>query len=85
MGPWQNIMDPGFNLHLRTDHIAEVYRVEKPTSRGPAISVEAFDAEGALILQAFGFRKEKEGIDFTADWAKIVDTLPVQEPAEATA
>ena len=24
MGPWQNVMDPDFNLHLRRDHIAEV-------------------------------------------------------------
>ena len=24
MGPWQNVMHPRFNLHLRADHIAEV-------------------------------------------------------------
>jgi putative hemin transport protein len=69
MGPWQNVMDPGFNLHLRRDRIAEVWAVEKPTARGPALSVEAFDAEGGLILQAFGYRKEREGIDHTAPWA----------------
>jgi putative heme degradation protein len=47
MGPWQNILDPRFDLHLRRDHIAEVWAVEKPTQRGPALSVEAFDAEGS--------------------------------------
>src|SRR5699024_7972599 len=53
MGPWLNVLDPGFNLHLRADHIAEVWAVDKPTKRGAAISVEAFDGEGALILQIF--------------------------------
>ncbi|MEM9305600.1 MAG: ChuX/HutX family heme-like substrate-binding protein, partial [Pseudomonadota bacterium] len=54
MGDWQNVMDPGFNLHLRLDRIAEVWAVDKPTQRGPAVSVEAFDSAGGLILQIFG-------------------------------
>jgi putative hemin transport protein len=58
MGPWINVMDPRFNLHLRADRIAEVWRVTKPTRTGPAISVEAFDAQGGLILQIFGYRKD---------------------------
>ncbi len=37
MGPAQNVMDPGFNLHLRSDHIAEVRAVEKPAARSPAL------------------------------------------------
>ena len=82
MGPWQNVMDPGFNLHLRRDRIAEVWAVEKPTARGPALSVEAFDAAGGLILQAFGYRKEREGIDHTAPWAGIVTRLPAAPVGE---
>jgi putative hemin transport protein len=82
MGPWQNVMDPGFNLHLRRDHIAEVWAVEKPTVRGPALSVEAFDAEGGLILQAFGYRKERQGIDHTAPWAEILAGLPAAPVGE---
>jgi putative hemin transport protein len=82
MGPWQNVMDPGFNLHLRRDHVAEVWAVEKPTARGPAISVEAFDATGGLILQAFGYRKEREGIDHTAPWSGIVAGLPTAPVGE---
>ncbi len=74
MGPWINVMDPRFNLHLRGDHVAEVWLVEKPTKRGPAISVEAFDAEGALIFQCFGMRAEKGG-DPEA-WANLVHGLP---------
>jgi putative hemin transport protein len=58
MGPWINVMDPRFNLHLREDHIAEAYCVSKPTKRGTVYSVEAFDKDGALILQIFGYRKD---------------------------
>ena len=58
MGPWQNVMDPRFNLHLRMDEVAEVWAVDKPTQRGMATSVEAFDAHGALIFQVFGVPKE---------------------------
>ncbi|WP_102108376.1 hemin-degrading factor [Oceaniglobus roseus] len=74
MGPWQNVLDPGFNLHLRRDRVAEVWAVEKPTQRGPALSVEAFDAEGGLILQVFGV--PKEGRDSRPAWGRIVEALP---------
>lgn len=73
MGPWQNVMDPGFNLHLRLDHVTEVWAVEKPTQRGPALSVEAFDADGSLIFQVFGIGKE--GRDSRPAWKAIVENL----------
>ncbi|KHQ53822.1 hemin-degrading factor [Mameliella alba] len=81
MGPWQNVMDPGFNLHLRLDKVAEVWAVEKPTQRGPAVSVEAFDADGALIFQVFGVGKE--GRDSRLDWGRIVAALPAREEVPA--
>lgn len=73
-GPWLNILDPGFNLHLRADHVAEVWAVTKPTRRGPAVSVEAFDADGGLILQAFGMRQGEA--DMTGPWDALVADLP---------
>ena len=81
MGPWQNVMDPGFNLHLRRDLVAEMWAVEKPTQRGPAVSVEAFDAQGGLIFQVFGVGKE--GRDTRRDWGRIVETLPTREEVPA--
>lgn len=75
MGPWINVMDPRFNLHLRADHIAECWRVTKPTQRGDAISIEAFDAEGGLILQIFGYRKDAPPLA----WDAFVSALPVLE------
>ena len=81
MGPWFNVLDPGFNLHLRADHIAEVWAVNKPTQRGDAVSLEAFDAEGGLILQIHGRRTEAK--DHRPAWGAIVAGLPSLETEEA--
>lgn len=78
MGPWINVMDPRFNLHLRADRIAEVWCVTKPTRTGDAISVEAFSAEGELILQIFGLRKDAEPVAWnrlTAELPRMVDEV----------
>ena len=56
MNEWINVMDPDFNLHLRTDLINRVYLVEKPTEDGTVTSVECFDANGEMIVQFFGKR-----------------------------
>jgi putative hemin transport protein len=77
MGPWLNVLDPRFNLHLRDDHVAEVYVIEKPTKRGPAVSIEAFSADGGLIFQCFGER-DGEGDDL-AQWHGILAALPNAE------
>ncbi|WP_227285123.1 hemin-degrading factor [Boseongicola sp. H5] len=77
MGPWQNVLDPRFNLHLRLDRVAETWLVEKPTKRGPALSIEAFDAKGGLILQLFGMRKEgAEDTDAFGDMTRALPRLP---------
>ncbi|MCG7519037.1 hemin-degrading factor [Ruegeria sp. Ofav3-42] len=80
IGPWFNVLDPRFNLHLRTDHIAEVWAVSKPTQRGPAVSVEAFDSEGGLILQVFGRRSGEK--DHRPAWDELVAKLQSKKEAE---
>ena len=79
MGPWINVMDPRFNLHLRADHIAEVYAGWKPTRTGDAFSVEAFPTEGELILQIFGYRKDTPA----EAWNSLVRALPRLEEVSA--
>ncbi|NEJ83417.1 hemin-degrading factor, partial [Rhizobium leguminosarum] len=74
MGPWINIMDPTFHLHLRQDHIAETWAVRKPTTDGHVTSLEAYNAEGEMIIQFFG--KRKEGSDEHAEWREIMENLP---------
>ncbi|MBX3598368.1 MAG: hemin-degrading factor [Rhizobiaceae bacterium] len=74
MGPWLNILDETFHLHLRTDHIREVWGVRKPTKDGHVTSVEAYDAQGQMIIQFFGKRHEGEGE--REDWRGLVAGLP---------
>lgn len=74
MGPWLNVLDPDFHMHLRGDHVAEVWAVTKPSRRGPAVSIEAFDSRGALITQVFGHRTAE--VDHNAAWMELVEAMP---------
>ncbi|WP_034392089.1 hemin-degrading factor [Comamonas thiooxydans] len=71
---WINVLDKGFNLHLRTDLIANVWVVQKPTSDGVVTSVEAFDAEGNNMAMFFGERKP--GQPELQGWRDLVAGLP---------
>mgnify|MGYP000751190826 CR=1 FL=1 len=73
MGPWLNVMDPGFNLHLRTDHIAQAWVVRKPTTDGLVTSLELYDREGETIAMLFGERKP--GQPELASWRALIDQL----------
>jgi putative hemin transport protein len=55
-GPWFNVLDAAFNLHLNTAAITSCWVVNKPTSDGWVTSLEAY-AGGELIVQFFGERK----------------------------
>lgn len=55
---WLNVLDPGFNLHLREDLIANAWIVEKPGDFGTVTSLEIFDGEGELMAMFFGARKQ---------------------------
>lgn len=70
MGSWINVLDEGFNLHLRTDHVADAWVVRKPTSDGDITSVELYDDAGVLVAQFFGERKP--GQPEREDWREIV-------------
>lgn len=74
MGPWLNVMDETFHLHLRTDHIQELWGVRKPTKDGHVTSVEAYDAKGDMIIQFFG--KRHEGQDERPQWRALAEALP---------
>ena len=71
MGPWYNIMDPEFNLHLHEEAIASAWHVSKPSTDGDINSIEVFDKEGEMIVQFFG--KRKPGIPELAEWRKAIE------------
>ncbi|KVM86192.1 hemin-degrading factor [Burkholderia stagnalis] len=74
MGTWINVLDPGFNLHVREDMIAAAWVVKKPTSDGIVTSVELFDRQGEHVALLFGERKP--GRPERDDWRALVASLP---------
>jgi len=76
-GPWFNVLDDKFNLHLDTRGIASLWRVRKPSTDGVITSWEAFDNDGELILQLFGARKP--GVPERRDWRILAESSTALE------
>jgi putative hemin transport protein len=74
---WYNVMDPGFNLHLREPAIVSSWIVRKPTEHGVVTSLELYDAAGNQIVQFFG--KRQPGQNESAIWRQLIQALPRQE------
>jgi putative hemin transport protein len=74
-GPWFNVLDPDFNMHLREDAIASVWLVKKPTADGIVTNIEVFDQFGEIIVQFFG--KRKPGIPENEHWRLMVNEIAV--------
>ncbi len=81
MGPWLNVMDETFHLHLRLDQIDELWAVRKPTKDGHVTSIEAYGADRELIVQFFGVRLE--GHDERPDWRRLVESLGRRDQSNA--
>lgn len=71
---WINVLDAGFNLHLREDMICNAWIVQKPTDDGVVTSVEVFDGQGELMAMFFGSRKP--GVPEQQAWRDIAARLP---------
>lgn len=76
MGPWLNIMDPAFNLHLREDAIDEAWVVRKPTEDGIVTGIELIDKEGIMFNQFFG--KRKPGQPELTVWPELIEKSVVK-------
>lgn len=72
-GPWYNVLDPKFNLHLDTTAIASAWVVNKPTSDGWVTSLELYSGTGDLIAQFFGERKP--GKPELPQWRELMVSL----------
>ncbi|MGH8569353.1 MAG: hemin-degrading factor, partial [Gammaproteobacteria bacterium] len=79
-GPWCNVLDARFNLHVRETAIADAFVVRKPSTDGIVTSLEIFDDDEDLMVQVFGRRKP--GQPEWGRWRRIVEGL-CGEPPEA--
>lgn len=81
-GPWFNVLDPDFNLHLDETAIASCWVTRKPSVDGDITAVELYAADDTLIAQFFG--KRKPGQPELPEWRELVSSLPPQEVAHAS-
>ncbi|MDO4230907.1 MAG: ChuX/HutX family heme-like substrate-binding protein [Lautropia sp.] len=75
-GPWYNVLDPAFNLHVNTDAVVSSWVVNRPTSDGPVTSLELYADDGELIVQFFGLRKP--GNPELPAWRALMTSLCAQ-------
>ena len=71
--PWVNVLDDGFNLHVREDHITSAWIVRKPTNDGLVSSLELYDQKEKTIAMVFAQREEGEPAPEA--WHSILSTL----------
>jgi putative hemin transport protein len=73
VGEWFNVLDPGFNLHLRDDGIVSNWLVRKPTREGVVTSLEIFDAGDSQIAWMFGERER--GQSERPEWRRLAEGM----------
>ncbi|OSQ40955.1 hemin-degrading factor [Thalassospira mesophila] len=74
MENWVNVMDPRFTLHLRTDHLAEMWLVRKPIREGVITTIELYDADQNNFAILCGQRAPKEAE--SPAWQKLAEGMP---------
>ena len=79
-GPWFNVMDPDFNLHVHEAAIAQAFVVRKPTREGVVTSLELYDTAGETVLMAFS--KRKHGHSESDEWRSLLRRLPSLQSAD---
>lgn len=81
-GPWLNLLDSRFHLHVHMPDIDSVWCVRKPTKDGVLHSLEIFDKQGNMMIQFFGERKE--GRPEREAWRAIMQSLPASAGVTAS-
>ena len=70
---WYNVLDPGFNLHVRYQEIASTWIVRKPVETGEVHSLECFDDAGKVLCYLFS--KRKEGQHEMQGWRDLLNSI----------
>lgn len=73
MGPWYNVLDPQFNLHLNETLVDQVWMTRKPTADGIVTGLELFDRNGQNLALVFGERKP--GKPELESWRAIIGEI----------
>ena len=76
VGPWLNVLDSGFHLHLRKDQFAAIWIVRKPTKSGDIYSIEVFDDRDEQAILINGDRRGGDVNERVSRWDAMVGALP---------
>jgi len=73
-GPWFNILDSGFNIHLMPRQIGSVWHLRKPTPEGIVNSLSVLDIDGdeIMVITDQRLRGQRE----TGTWNHLLQQLP---------
>lgn len=74
MGPWFNVLDKQFNLHMMSAEIGEVWLVGKPSKDGWVNSLDIFDKEGNEVMVITDQRGR--GQHENCQWTELLQSLP---------
>ena len=74
MGPWFNVLDKRFNLHMKSADIGEVWLVGKPSNDGWVSSLDIFDKKGNEVMVITDQRGS--GQSESPLWTELLKTLP---------
>jgi len=78
-GPWYNILDPRFNMHLHEAAICSAWVAREPSADGIFTSLDLFDAQGLRIVRVFGAQSSDQ---FQSPaWLEIAASLPLFDAA----
>lgn len=73
-GPWMNVLDETFHLHVKEGDIAYAYVVSKPAEKGRRVtSLECFNENHEIIISIYGERKP--GVDELHSWRDALQRL----------
>lgn len=78
MGPWLNVLDPEFNLHLQMEKVGHAWLVRKPSKDGFITSLELYMANGETAAQFFGVRTEGKAENL--EWRALAESMLDSEP-----
>lgn len=80
IGPWLNVLDPDFNLHVFEERLDRAYIVRRPTVDGDIHALEFFDKDDHQVLAFYGERTE--GHPELTDWRNLLSELLLPQAAE---
>lgn len=74
-GPWFNVLDDTFHMHLNLSAIDQVWRVHKPTKKDSVESIEWFDKNQQSIAMLYLHPDVRDDATIVDKWSGFLNSL----------